>query len=328
MRSPATSPTPSVGVKRAEPPAADTREWERLITMADIATLVGVAGMLPVSWLAPPSFWRRMANLFAPVAGKLAGSTQESVQRIGDLAGDCIPEQTPDRILADTFAAFVEGNLQLLRDYRPGGWNPTIELTGQDRLDEAMSQGRGVILWMSLFVSYSLVAKIAFHRAGYAVSHLSHPKHGYSNTRFARRFLNPIRIAVEMRYIRERVVLSQESSVAALRALQKRLEANEIVSFTVTPMAQQPVKARFLAGELDIAGGAPSLALRSGAALLPVFPVQTGANEFSVEIGPRIEMSRSISRAAAIQGAVDEYARQLEPYVRSHPGQWRGWQTL
>jgi lauroyl/myristoyl acyltransferase len=323
MRDRPNGPNPAGGSRGARQKRDD---WNRLVVVADIAALLGVAGMAPISWLTPPKAWRFMATVFAPIAARLALSAEENTREIEALAGDRLAGRTAKDVQLDAFAAFIEGNLQLLRDYRPGGWNPHIELFGQEGIDGGLSEGRGVILWMSFFTAYSLVAKIALHQAGYSVSHLSHPKHGYSNTRFARRFLNPIRTTVEQRYLYERVVLSQDSSIAALRVLQERLESNGVVSITATPQGQKPVATRFLAGEFLLAGGAPTLASLTGAALLPVFPIQTGANEFRVTIGTRIEIpDRSVT---AVETAVNEYAAQLEKYVLEYPGQWRGWHTL
>jgi lauroyl/myristoyl acyltransferase len=296
----------------------------RRIAWTDLAILVALVGTLPVSWLMPPKVWRFLARAIALLADNLDLLPGGNVRRIESLLGDKVPGHTAREIRIENFAGFIETNLQVLRDYRPGGWNPAIEIVGREHIDQGLHEERGVILWMGLFTPFSLAAKVALHQAGYAVHHLSHPKHGYSNTHFARRFLNPIRTNIEKRYLEERVLLSEDGSLAALRLLQKRLENNCVVSITVSSLAQDPLTTPFLADKLPVAGGAPTLAMLTGAALLPVFPIQTGENRFAITIGPKINVPARTS--AAVQAAVDEYAPQLERYVINYPGQWRGWQ--
>ncbi len=284
--------------------------------------------MLPLSWLAPSRMWRHVSRMFAPLLARLALSPRKNVRSIQALAGGRIAGRTAREIQLETFAGHMEGSLQLFRGYRPGGWNPSIELSGHDAIKRGLAEGKGVILWISLFVSYSLTAKIALHRAGYAVSHLSGPTHGYPNTWIGRRLLNPIRTNIEDRYLRERVVLEWANTIPALRILKRRLEDNGIVSISVTQLAERPLRVGFLAGKIKIGGGAPTLARLTGAALLPVFPIQTGVNRFSVRVGPRIAVSTGIAPALAIERAVEDYAALLKSYVIEYPGQWLGWQGL
>ena len=54
-----------------------------------------------------------------------------------------------------------------------------------------------------------LVSKMALHRAGYGLVHLSRSEHGYSSTIFGMRCLNPLRSRIESRYLAERVVIGE-----------------------------------------------------------------------------------------------------------------------
>jgi len=298
------------------------------ITAGDLAVALALPGMAVVSWLFPANAWAVIARWFAPLATALGLPAKENALRIGSLMGERIPDRKPDELQNESMAGFVEGNLQLLRTYRPGGWIPTIEIAGTGHLDAALKRKRGAVLWMSWFNSYSLAAKMAFHRAGYSVTHLSHPRHGYANTRFAIRFLNPVRTIAEDRYLGKRVVMAQSDPTGAMLTLDRELRRNGIVSITVGRASRNPVMAPFLAGRIELAPGAPSLALVAGATLLPVFPVQVGPDRFSVTIEPPIVLGGPGSRRALIEAAACEYAARLEPYVLRYPGQWRGWHDL
>ena len=297
-----------------------------LLRASDIVVAGGVFGMGAASWIVPMRYWRALSLTFAPLAMLVSDTGGGSVERIGTLMGDRIPDRSPRRIRLESYAYFIEGNLQLLRMYRPGGWNPVVRVLGEEHLRAALARGKGAVLWMSWLKAYSLVAKIALRRAGFEVSHLSHPRHGYGNTRFLIRWLNPICTRIEDRYLRERVTLSHASFLTAMRILKRRLHGNGIVSVTASARSESPVSAPFLAGKTEFAPGAPFLSYSTGAALLPVHPVQTGPGEFAVTIDHAIDVSRDLPRDAFAVQAACKYAASLEPWVVKYPGQWLAWQ--
>jgi lauroyl/myristoyl acyltransferase len=249
-----------------------------LVTPSDLAIAGGVLGMGIVSWLIPSRWWSPLGRMFAPLAVWLSDTGGGSVERIRALMGDRIPGRSAPEIRVESFAYFIEGNLQLLRMYRPGGWNPRILLSGQEHLERALARGTGAVLWMSWFKAYGLAAKIALCQAGFEVSHLSHPRHGYGNTRFLIRFLSPLCTRIENLFLRERVPL--------------------------------------FAGRLRLAPGGAFLSYASGATLLPVHAVQTGTDQFEVRIDRAIEIPREIDRGEFVERATREYAARLEPWRR------------
>ena len=224
--------------------------------------------------------------------------------------------------------ANAESTLQCLRDYRPGGWKPAIQLVGREHVEAALGRGSGAILWIGYFAYRDLVPKMAFHRAGYAVSHLSHPRHGFSKTRFAMRTLNRIPANRGDRYLRERVMMSLDGPVGAMRVLHRRLRENGVVSITVGGVARQPVMVPFMDGQIRLATGAPDLACATRAALLPVFPVRNEAGLLTVEVAPPLEVPDTSTRRGSSEAVLRRYAELLETQVLKYPGQWKGWFRL
>lgn len=213
--------------------------------------------------------------------------------------------------------------VHVMRSYLPGGWHPRITLEGETHLREACACGRGAVLWVSGFSHSTLVAKMALHQHGYEVSHLSRPSHGFSNTRFGRRYLNPIRQHLELRYLKERIVMYQDPDIRAMRRLRERLRENGLVSITVDHDALKTVDVPFLEGSIRLPTGPSSLARNAGAALLPVFTLADG-DGFRVVIGAPVEVGRRGS-AAAYQDGLREFARVLERYVWLQPERWMSW---
>ena len=301
----------------------------KLIAAGDIANLFGIAVLGAISWILPEQRWlgfcRAVGRFNLPM---MTSDTEATLGAIGAALGERDVGATPEAIAEQAAAEELLGTLQLLRDYRPGGWRPETRVEGAEHIDTALAQGHGAILWVGQFVHGKLGAKVALHRAGYAVSHLSHLRHGFSPTRFGRHVLNAVRRRVEDRYLGERVLLSDQGAGPALAVLKRRLAENCVVSITVGAQAARPVTAPFLAGEIDVAPGAPVLAHETCAALLPVFPLREASGLITAAVGPPIVIDESTDRASAVAKAVHDYATQLESVVSGNPGQWLGWFDL
>jgi hypothetical protein len=204
-------------------------------------------------------------------------------------------------------------------------WKPDIRLNGTGHLDAALKHGHGAILWVTESVFSTLIVKMALHEAGYQASQLSRPGHGFSQSGFGVRFLNPLWTRVEDRFIAERVLIMggiEASAANEVRILRERLAANHVVIITVSPAAHKFAEVPFLYGRLNVPTGPIRLAMASGADLLPVFAFTKDSGEFEVSIqeplNPTDEQNDNESIAAA-------YAKRLESFVREHPDQWTGW---
>ncbi|MBT5413153.1 MAG: hypothetical protein HOK81_00995, partial [Rhodospirillaceae bacterium] len=173
-----------------------------------------------------------------------------------------------------------------------------------------------------------LFAKIALHDAGYEVSHLSHPRHGFSQTRFGMRFLNRGKQEIEAKFLAERVELAPANPAIALRRLQKRLAGNGIVSFTAGVDAARPAFPPFFGDRIALATGAADLAHRSGAPLLPVFVWRDEPGEIAVEIEAPLPVDRAAPRPKSGAAAANAFAERQAIHVRARPEQWLGWTTL
>ena len=306
-------------------PSAATKAF----STQDLAVTLGLPLLFAMAWVVPERLWPRMCRAIGPLAvPMLAGDAPALIALIRRTLGKGRAEDAPDEILKELAGEQVLSILQLLKGYRPGGWKPAIALHGKDHIEAALARGRGAILWVSYSVYGDLISKMAFHRAGLAVSHLSRASHGFSDTLFGARFLNRLQTAIEDRFIGERVSLTAKGASGALDHLRDKLGANGVVTFTVHRNAKRPATVPFMAGEMHLAPGAPVLARKTSAPLLPVFAFRDQAGGLTVTVGPPLELSEAPSTEAAVQQAARQYASALDPYVRRYPGQWRGWLHL
>ncbi len=298
-----------------------------LFGLADFGTLLGLFTLTPIAWLLPERRWSAFCRLVGPMAMPFVVGTDGLVERIRRMAGSDFG-LSAEQLAQAVMAFYVERQLPYLRAYRPGGWQPPIKVLGLANIDAALAQKRGVVLWDSTFAYASLVTKIGLWRSGLKVHHLSHPRHGFSGSRFGMSLLNPIPTRIEVGYLAERVVLGLHESSEALARLGEILDANGVVSVRAGGTAKRPLLAPFLEGKLPLGAGAPLVAHRAGAPLLPVFTLRDGNGGFVVRIGTPLDMPATAARSEAIQAAADDFARRLEPLVRQAPGEWVGWTEI
>ena len=279
----------------------------------------------PISWVSPPRFWWRLCR----AAGLLLGRVREMqhpgwhdvVQRaVGARPISIAPRRVRDRSLAHG----IQAMLQLLRDYRPGGWRPDITLEGRERIDQALDRGRGVVLWIHRF--HPFVHFVAIHRAGIAVSRASGVNHGhFYRSRLGRRVLNPAQTLVEDRYC-ERIEIREDGSLSHLRELRHRLLRNGVVSMYFDALDNtRNVDVPFLEGRLRVASRAVTLAGETGATLLPVFAVSDRPDQYRLIVGTPFEPEIASGTRQTVEPTIAAHARQLEPYVLAYPDQWSDW---
>jgi lauroyl/myristoyl acyltransferase len=294
--------------------------------VSDLLNVAGLAALLLPSWLLPERtwapLWRAIARIPVLTSGRAVGQAAASIQAaLGEP-----DQQRAEAVARDLKAAIHELRMQDLRAWRPGGWQPKITLEGEHYLLSALGAEKGAILWVAPFVFNSGPTKIEFHRKGYRVSHLSSPKHGFSESAFGVRWLNRVRCIPEDRYLAHRIVFDRGAPATAMRRMMRALKAGEIVSIVAASTeGSEMVQAPILGGRLKVAVGAPRLAALTGAPLLPVFTVRDPGVGFRVVIDAPIAIETERSSDERCIAAAIEFFRRSEPWIRRFPEQWRAW---
>jgi hypothetical protein len=283
--------------------------------------------LLPVSWLVPIAQLGPLARALRKTKGRGNRRKGASDIVIAHLLDGVAPREAT-ALFQRWQARSLEMTLHILALLRPGRfWRPSIEVSGSENLAAALHRGSGAILWISDFVYRPLIVPLAVRQAGFrSPVHLSRPEHGFSVSPFGIRFLNPRWVAVENRFLSERIVIEKNDASAALKTLRARLAANQIVSITVAETGRLTLDTKFLHGTLRLATGPLHLARSTGAALLPIFAVRNEAGAYKVSIGPALPIDDRVDPPYST--ALRAYAAQLEPLVRKYPDQWNGWIAL
>jgi lauroyl/myristoyl acyltransferase len=297
------------------------------IDAADVFKIPAFLGMAAASWCLPERYWPLVARWTALGRNRVfARRFEADVATLPPFLLALIRE-APEEVGLRFAARYYEEHMQVFRSFRPGGeWSPAFRVEGFEHVNDALHAGKGAILWVADFAYSSLLTKMALTQAGLWVNHLSRREHGFSRTRFGMRFLNPLQVMAENRYLNDRLVMDDYPE-SQLRPMLGCLHRNEVVSITAGNWARQTVQTRMFDGMLELAMGPARLSMMSGAALLPVFLTPGDDRSYDLCIEAPLKAVDGASREDALEEMAGRYATLLAGYVRRFPELWRGWRS-
>jgi lauroyl/myristoyl acyltransferase len=301
-----------------------------LFSLKDLQILIFYLVIAPLSWIAPERIWRLLSILIGYFVAVLhIHRTLSRTAEILKVCGKTWKNLRYSLIEIQIVSGAIEPHFQYLREYRPGAWKKPIKLTGQMHITKALESGNGCILWVCPFLYGSLVEKKGLYQAGFAIHHLGSYAHGPSRSRFGFRFLNPIWTAIEKRYVAELIKISRRKNFAYLRRIEQQLRKNSLVSITCEPnFEQKRLQASILNGDIDLATGAPSFALATKAALLPLFTIRDKQGGFEIIVEPPLELPKAKNRHEAVEILIREYTKLLESYLIRYPDLSHLWRSI
>ncbi len=317
---------PAKAVTHGLPQASNTSEaaapW---IQGRDLFVVI----LMVVFWLAslclPERRWFGLARWLAhrrlSSSAKLAADELETVKVVVGQGKDkeaWIEETFRRDWLAHKYLSWI----QLLACYRPWRWQPRPRLIGRKHLDEALERGSGVILLTANFAYKDLMTKAALAKAGFWASHLARNSHGFAESRLGKALLNPIYVAIERRYLRDRLVFSGSDTKAVNKRIRAELQDNRPLLVTVTPLGRRTSRLPFLHGRIRIATGALNFACEADATVLPVFTIRKPDGGIETIIEHPLVRPAGASHGETIEAMLDDYVPRLETYVAQYPEQF------
>ena len=297
-----------------------------LITAKDIYEVPRLAVQGILAWTLPEPLWWPLSRLFGKMnAACNPTRTRSDASLIKAALANSEHRDRAKHIAVELWANRYEERFHYLRSWRPGGWNPSINISGAKYVESARSQGRGIVFWSATFAFNSLINKMAWYRLGLKVKHFSRPAHGFSTTRFGIRYLNVVRRGIEDRYLLERLMTPEHKTKETLNSIRNHLKEKGIVSFMIGDKGRQQASVSFLASRITLATGPLAIAHQTNAAVIPVSTLRTGPGRFEVVISAPINSSVGLESNVDFSEAVQTFADLITPYVLQDPGQWRGW---
>jgi KDO2-lipid IV(A) lauroyltransferase len=185
-----------------------------------------------------------------------------------------------------------------------------FEARGLDVLDNALKEGRGVIL-LTLHLGHGDLACACLSLMGYPV---------YMVSKFFKlRWLNDLWFGMRRRLGTE-FIPPRDSSFALLRALKK----NGLVVFPLDQFTGPPigVKTKFFGHETGTAAGLAMMAQRARCPVVAGYTWRTPDGKHQICVTKRIDVTFGENRDLSLTQYTQSFNDLLEEIVRKHPDQW------
>ncbi len=184
----------------------------------------------------------------------------------------------------------------------------------QARLDEALAQGRGVVVVTAHFGNFPLMF-LYLARLGYKTNAIIRP-------------MRDEKIEVDFQATRTRLGLKTVHSYpreACVKQSLKVLRNNELLAI---PLDQNfgtgGVFVDFFGQKAATATGPVVFALRTGAVILPMFIAREKDDQNVIFVDPYFELEKRSTDDLTIEHTVARITQIIEKYVREYPHEW-GW---
>ncbi len=189
-------------------------------------------------------------------------------------------------------------------------------IEGTENLRAALAKGKGVIALGAHIGNFVLVGA----RLGME-GHRFHTLFRVPPEPRIRRFIDRY-----LPYFNQQVIPSQPKSVAVKRILEA-LKKNEIVFILGDNLKKGKIQTLLFGQKVPSPRGPVSLALRSGAAVVPMCLIRNYHGGLHLIIEPEIVMTRNESLSNDITDNTQQLIGYLEKLIRRYPDQW-SWLTV
>lgn len=228
-----------------------------------------------------------------------------------------------ERIAKDCFVFMAKSAVELifLMD-RPELLKKRVEITGRENLDNALSEGNGVILVSAHFGNFPLMmAKLAL--AGYKIAGIMRPMR---DSRVEQLFLK------KRNRFNIRTIYSQPRNVCVNQTIEA-LRNNEVVFIPIDQnFGTGGVFVDFFGRKAATATGPVVLAQRTKAVLLPCFIIRQKDDLHKIIFEPalNLEPGRDFQETTVIN--IQRLTSIIESYINKYPAEWgwvhRRWKSL
>jgi lauroyl/myristoyl acyltransferase len=303
----------------------------RLFRESDIRTAAVLAVMLTLVVFVPCRYWARCAHVFAGftlgkrLRKKWASFSQCFLSVLGEKTDTALKALFRETQNADYRRLFL-----LCAELASRKWQPRIEIEGTEGLRRALEAGNGAVVWCNQFTSQNIVGKRALKEAGFECYQVSVAEHGFSDSAFAKRFINPLTVHAENRYLKERVEFQRADAFQVTKRISQILKQNGVVLMTNniyagTSFAEMPLGD---SGFLQVATTPASFAVRGGAALFAMSTIEIAPFEcYRAVISPQIKFGTGAKKksATSLAKALLQMRNQLLRQLQTAPEQYMLW---
>lgn len=280
------------------------------ITERAIQAATASFGILPLRWIP------RVAAVFGSMGYHLIrGRRKIALSNLEKVWGSTTTGAQRQALVKALFKNITCDFLEGLRSYRSPEQIGDMDITvvGREHLDRAIEKGKGVAAVSAHMGNFSiLVAKLS--DLGYPIGLIfKTPK----NRAMAEMFVDSVnRHGVQ-------VIRHKPRQVSVLKSI-KLLKKNGVVFFLIdqNPRKRFGSYVEFFGYEIPMYAGPVVMAMRSGAALLPMYMHRNDDNSQVITILPEIELAEASDRNTAVTKTLRKINELFEEWITAYPSQW------
>jgi len=229
------------------------------------------------------------------------------------LSGEVLPVERRKTLARMAWRNFVQGLYETACGFQTStdAICASVAIEGEEYLIRALEKGKGVIALGPHLGNFTMIA-LRLAAAGYPFSTLvKHPP----DQRLAR--------LIDAYRARARVkTISAKPRTQAARQILGALKRNELVLLLPDVFKSGSVNAQFLGSAVYVRRGPVTLALRAGAAVVPMCVTRDAEDRLTLHISPEIDLVKTGDLQADVAANLALFVRHLEGMVRRYPDQW------
>jgi Kdo2-lipid IVA lauroyltransferase/acyltransferase len=221
---------------------------------------------------------------------------------------DPVTRRTAGRAFGNYFKMIAD--FILMDSLSPQEIRRMVQPNGVEHLDRALAQGKGAIVVTAHVSNWDILAAAAA-AYGYPVSAVTNelPSGG----------LNGVVVASRARIGMKMIPLGPGS----LRSILKALGRNELVALASDLYAgDRGVPVRFFDRPADFPAGPATIAIKTGAPIIPVWVRREPSNLYTAQVEAPLEVSRTGELARDVQLTTERIVEFFERIIRRQPDQW------
>jgi lauroyl/myristoyl acyltransferase len=230
---------------------------------------------------------------------------------IGHVVGPEVDEEKLQALVREACVNIAKGHYDLFRLSRltTSEIGALTRIEGQAHMEEALAQGKGVILITAHFGNVDVLAQLPL-------------LHGVP-------FLGPVEHVQPEPLFQYTLRLRQSHGVrmiphdGPLTELFRALKRGELIGLPCDrDLADNVREVEFFGRTARLPDGPVRLARRTGAALLPAFGLRLPDNTFLAQVEPALKLPHTDDKEADLEAAMKLMVEVLERHISRHPEQW------
>lgn len=207
------------------------------------------------------------------------------------------------------------GFLLMTRD--AAKYHSFLDIEGWERVDAELEKGKGVVLLTS-HVGFTRLLRWYLRSRDYPVCHIYTMDVPKVATSFNERF--QLRMRKRHHIDEDGLVGNEDSSVQFMKRAYECLRQNGVVNISGDGhVGERRIAVPMFNGRVSFPTGGISLALMSGATILPCFSDVDTQPKFRIQIQEPLTCPDGLSRSDQVQSLAESYATRIEEYVVRYP---------